>query len=134
MKKSVLALVIVALCSIVVFAEVTIKTALPNLEVTTLNSWKDGHLEMAMTSKILQISKTNFRVGYVPESKKVISAFSYDIKNLESLGLRITYLWDGLIDSAIGFYCGYDFSSEVLPDKRLDYGALITVLVINFGK
>ena len=133
MKKLSL-IAIILLVAGILNAEVTIKTALPNLEVTTLNSWKDGHLEMAMTSKILRISKTNFRVGYVPESKKVISAFSYNIKNLEGLGLRITYLWDGLIDSAIGFYCGYDFSSEVLPDKRLDYGALITVLAINFGK
>ena len=132
MKKSVLALVIVALCSIVVFAEVTVKTALPNLEVTTLNSWKTGGLESAVTSKVLMVNKIDFRLGYVPNSKKIAGAFSYDLKNLESVGLNITYLWSGLVNSSIGFYCGYDFSSDILvASDRVDYGGMLVILSIG---
>lgn len=113
-------------------AEVTIKTALPNLEVTTLNSWKTGSLESAATSKVLMINKIDFRLGYVPNSKKIAGAFSYDLKNLESVGLNITYLWSGLVNSSIGFFCGYDFSSDILvASDRVDYGGMLVILSIG---
>jgi len=113
-------------------AEVTIKTALPNLEVTTLNSWKTGSLESAATSKVLMINKIDVRLGYVPNSKKIAGAFSYDLKNLESVGLNITYLWSGLVNSSIGFFCGYDFSSDILvASDRVDYGGMLVILSIG---
>jgi len=113
-------------------AEVTIKTALPNLEVTTLNSWKTSSLESAATSKVLMINKIDFRLGYVPNSKKIAGAFSYDLKNLESVGLNITYLWSGLVNSSIGFFCGYDFSSDILvASDRVDYGGMLVILSIG---
>jgi len=113
-------------------AEVTIKTALPNLEVTTLNSWKTGSLESAATSKVLMINKIDFRLGYVPNSKKIAGAFSYDLKNLESVGLNITYLWSGLVNSSIGFFCEYDFSSDILvASDRVDYGGMLVILSIG---
>jgi len=113
-------------------AEVTIKTSLPNLEVTTLNSWKTGSLESAATSKVLMINKIDFRLGYVPNSKKIAGAFSYDLKNLESVGLNITYLWSGLVNSSIGFFCGYDFSSDILvASDRVDYGGMLVILSIG---
>ena len=113
-------------------AEVTIKTALPNLEATVLNSWKTGSLESAVTSKVLMINKIDFRLGYVPNSKKIAGAFSYDLKNLESVGLNITYLWSGLVNSSIGFFCGYDFSSDILvASDRVDYGGMLVILSIG---
>ena len=113
-------------------AEVTIKTALPNLEATVLNSWKTGSLESAATSKVLMINKIDFRLGYVPNSKKIAGAFSYDLKNLESVGLNITYLWSGLVNSSIGFFCGYDFSSDILvASDRVDYGGMLVILSIG---
>ena len=113
-------------------AEVTIKTALPNLEATVLNSWKTGSLESAVTSKALMINKIDFRLGYVPNSKKIAGAFSYDLKNLESVGLNITYLWSGLVNSSIGFFCGYDFSSDILvASDRVDYGGMLVILSIG---
>ena len=131
MRKIGLVLVMLLATSIS-FAEVSIKTVLPNLEVTMLNSWKSGQIEGAMISKVLQISKIDFRVGYVPNSKKIAGAFSYDLKNVETLGLNITYLWTGLINASIGFYCAYDFNSEIVVAKdRIDYGGMITIITIG---
>ena len=131
MKKLSL-IAIILLVAGILNAEVTIKTALPNLEVTTLNSWKTGSLESAATSKVLMINKIDFRLGYVPNSKKCAVAFSYDLKNLESVGLNITYLWSGLVNSSIGFFCGYDFSSDILvASDRVDYGGMLVILSIG---
>jgi len=131
MKKLSL-IAIILLVAGILNPEVTIKTALPNLEVTTLNSWKTGSLESAATSKVLMINKIDFRLGYVPNSKKIAGAFSYDLKNLESVGLNITYLWSGLVNSSIGFFCGYDFSSDILvASDRVDYGGMLVILSIG---
>jgi len=121
MKRSILALIMLALFTIPALAD-EIKVDLPAVKSGFFYDFADKNLTAGVTSELISYKdRATIEVGAVQGSCLV--GISYKLLDLERLGLE--YKWAKILDISTGIFAGYNFENREVRGGL--YASLIKV-------
>jgi len=104
-----------------------VNVVVPNLEATVFVDLSNNtEKKVGATSKILDVSGLDLRIGYC-ETSEILVALGLDLVKLESFGININYAWKNSLDLTVGYWGGYNFKTE-----KFSYGLMGVFAKIKF--